>query len=174
MAFFYEICDYLDSNIIGTGTTEVGCLFWDNMKLTATETKDAFYSALNNYIKSATKCTSDEPCNDIYEEKIYTDFWQGCYLDYMTLFFQFWNMMICEPLTGVQTESVLVPLLVGGTTTVDITVDYGDGTFDTNIVEEYEAMSAQFMCCIQNVMTLVMGETFEQSEMPNFDPVTYP
>lgn len=175
MAFFYDICDYLNYDAIGTGTTEVDCTVWDDfIKPTSNETRNAFIKAFSEYVKSATPCTSGETCNEVYDEKIYTDFWQGCYIDYLTQYDRFWNMMICEPLTGVQTNSVTVPRLTGSPISINYNVDYGDGTFDLAIVEEYQTMVAQFMCCIQNVMSLIMGETFEQSEIPNFDPITYP
>jgi hypothetical protein len=175
MAFFYDICDYTNYNIIGSGTTEVDCTVWEDfMVTTSTQTQNAFIKVFNEYIKSATPCTSGETCNDVYDEKIYTDFWQGCYIDYLTQYKRFWNMMICEPLTGIQTESVTVPLLTGGSISVNYNVDYGDGTFDLTIAEEYQTMTAQFMCCIQNVMVLIMGETFEQSTFTEFVQVTYP
>ncbi len=172
---FYKGTEYYKMNNLQIPETIQESYLWEDfMVTTSTQTQNAFIKVFNEYIKSATPCTSGETCNDVYDEKIYTDFWQGCYIDYLTQYKRFWNMMICEPLTGIQTESVTVPLLTGGSISVNYNVDYGDGTFDLTIAEEYQTMTAQFMCCIQNVMVLIMGETFEQSTFTEFVQVTYP
>lgn len=172
MAFFYDNCDYLIGGVIGSGTTEVDCTVWEDfLKITSNATRDAFIKAFIQYVYSATPCTSGETCNDVYDEKIYTDFWQGCYIEYATKYSIFWNMMMCEEnkKIGVITETYGVPTIDGSTLDIDVDVDYGDGTFDLTIAEEYQDMSAQFMCCVQNVMVLIMGEEFEQSNMTEFD-----
>ena len=175
MAFFYDNCDYILYGIIGSGTTEVDCLVWEDFLLTTSNaTRDAFLKALNQYILSTTYCVSGETCETIYNEKIYTDFYQGCYIEYATKYSVFWNMMKCEEnkKIGVITETYGVPTMSGGILDIEVDVDYGDGSFDIVKAEEYQTMCAQFMCCIKNIMVLIMNENFEQSNMPEFNPIT--
>ena len=172
MAFFYDNCDYLSLGIIGTGTTESDCSTWEIMYTTATETKNAFFKAFSNYIDNTSVCISEEPCEPEFEQKIYIDFWEVCYLDYHKKYLVFWNMMICTPQTGVQNETLIIPNISGGQDTLSFTVDYGDGTFDLTIAEEYQVLEAEVMCCVKNVMVLLMDEKFEQSTMPDFNQIT--
>lgn len=175
MAFFYDGCDFIYAGIYGTGTTEVDCLVWGDMWLTAMATRDGFIKALNEYIKSASPCVYGEDCESVFIEKIYTDFWQECYINFIKKFQVFWNMMICEgddKQTGIQTETIGVPTIDGEIIQIEYEVDYGDGSFDITIAEEYQTTEAQFMCCIQNVMVLIMDEQFEQSTMPEFNQIT--
>jgi len=174
MAFFYDNCDYINLGVYGTGTTEVDCVSWEDMSLTANATKDAFLKAFKEYIYASSPCINGEDCESVFIEKIYTDFWQGCFIDFQKKYKVFWNMMICEEnkITGIQNESVNVPTIDGSTITVNYEVDYGDGSFDITIAEEYQTTEAQFMCCVQNIMVLVMDETFEQSTMPEFNQIT--
>ena len=83
-------------------------------------------------------------------------------------------MMFCEEskIIGIQNESVNVPTIDESTITVNYEVDYGDGSFDITIAEEYQTTEAEFMCCVQNVMVLIMDEQFEQSTMPEFNQIT--
>jgi hypothetical protein len=170
----YDICDYINNNIIGTGTTEVSCVIWEEMFGTATATKSAFMKALYDYILSTTMCVSGETCEPIYEQKIYTDFYEGTYLDYHIKFRLFWNMFTCEPLTGVQSEVILIPQFSGGSLPYNYDIDYGTGEFSMTIVEDYQQSEIDLMCTIKNIMVLIMGETFEQSEMTEFLQITYP
>ena len=174
MAFFYDSCDYTNWGVYGTGTTEVDCVIWEDMRITASATRDAFIKALNQYILASSPCVNGEDCESVFIDKIYTDFWQGCYIDFVKKYQVFWNMMICEEnkITGIQNESVNVFTINGGTITVNYEVDYGDGSFDITIAEEYQTTEAEFMCCVQNVMVLIMDEQFEQSTMPEFNQIT--
>ena len=174
MAFFYDNCDYILADVFGTGTTEVDCVIWGDMETTANQTKDAFLKALKEYILAASPCVNGEDCESVFIEKIYTDFYQGCYIDFLKKYAVFWNMMRCEEnkITGILTESTNVPTIDGIKITIEYVVDYGDGSFDITIAEEYQTTEAQFMCCIQNVMVLIMDETFQQSTMPEFNQIT--
>jgi hypothetical protein len=168
MGFFYDNCDYLNYGIIGVGTTESNCTTWEDMYTTATATKNAFFKAFSNYIDMTSVCISGEVCEPEFEQKIYIDFWKVCYLDYHKKYLVFWNMMTCTPQTGVQNETLGVPNISGGEDTLSFTVDYGDGTFDLTIAEEYQTLEAELMCCVKNVMVLLMGETFDDSTMSQF------
>jgi hypothetical protein len=174
MAFFYDNCDYIFAGVFGTGTTEVDCVAWEDMESTANQTKDAFLASLDGYILAASPCVHGEDCESVFIEKIYTDFYQGCYIDFLSKYSVFWNMMRCDEnkITGVLTESTIVPTIDGSATTIEYVVDYGDGSFDITIAEEYQTTEAQFMCCIQNIMVLLMNESFEQSTMPDFNQIT--
>jgi hypothetical protein len=174
MGFFYDNCDYINLGVFGTGTTEVDCVSWGVMKTDADATKNAFIKAFKEYIYASSPCINGEECESVFDEKIYNDFWQGCYIDFLKKYQVFWNMMICEgdKITGVQTEYVDVPTIDSSTVTVEYEVDYGDGSFDITIAEEYQTTEAQFMCCVQNIMVLVMDETFEQSTIPGFNQIT--
>jgi len=174
MAFFYDNCDFFNSGVFGTGTTEADCVTWEDMSSTANQTRDAFLKALSQYIFAASPCVNGEECESVFDEKIYNDFWQGCYIDFLKKYQVFWNMMICEEnkITGIQNESVNVPTIDESTITVNYEVDYGDGSFDITIAEEYQTTEAEFMCCVQNVMVLIMDEQFEQSTIPNFNQIT--
>ena len=83
-------------------------------------------------------------------------------------------MMLCEEnkQTGIQTETIGVPTIGGEFIQIEYEVDYGDGSFDITIAEDYQTTEAEFMCCVQNVMVLIMNETFEQSTMPEFNQIT--
>ena len=174
MAFFYDNCDYSNLGIYGTGTTEVDCVTWEDMSSLANQTTNAFFKALNQTIIAASPCVYGEDCESVFDEKIYTDFWRGCYVNFIKKSLVFWNMMRCEEnkLTGVQTDSVGLPTIEGGYDIVEFEVDYGDGGFDITIAEEYQTTEAEFMCCVQNVMVLIMDEQFEQSTMPEFNQIT--
>ena len=174
MGFFYDNCDYLLLGVFGTGTTEVDCMTWETMKITANATKDAFLISLNDYIIAASPCVHDEDCESTFIEKIYIDFYQGCYIEFLKKYLVFWNMMMCEEnkTTGVQTVFTDVPTIDGSLVTIEYEVDYGDGGFNMLIAEEYQTMEAQFMCCIQNIMVLLMNETFEGSTMSDFNQIT--
>jgi hypothetical protein len=176
MAFFYDNCDYTNfwGGVFGTGTTEVDCVIWENMEFEANQSKDIFIASLDGYILAASPCVHGEDCESVFIEKIYTDFYQGCYIDFLAKYSVFWNMMRCDEnkITGVLTESTNVPTIDGSTTTIEYVVDYGDGSFDITIAEEYQTTEAQFMCCIQNIMVLLMNESFEQSTMPDFNQIT--
>lgn len=167
-----DICDYLNGNIIGTGTTESDCTTWGDIYLYANNSKNAFIQALKQFIYAATPCTSGETCGEVYQEKIYQDFWEGCFIDYHKKFQVFFNMMQCSPQTGVQNESINLPTSGGTMVSYNYTVDYGDGSFDLTIAEEYQTMEAEFMCCIKNIMVLIMGETFEGTSYVNFNYIT--
>lgn len=173
MAFFFDNCDFINSGVYGTGTTEANCITWEDMEIIAFQTRTAFIKALNQTIIAASPCVYGEDCEPVFDEKIYTDFWQGCYIDLYTKSLVFWNMMRCEEnkLTGIQTDSVTVPS-IDGYVEVEYEVDYGDGSFDMTIAEEYQTTEAEFMCCVQNVMVLIMDEQFEQSTMPEFNQIT--
>ena len=175
MAFFYDSCDYTNWGVYGTGTTEVDCVIWEDMRITASATRDAFIKALNQYILASSPCVYGEDCESVFNEKIYTDFWQGCYIDFFNKYLLFWNMMICDgedKKTGIVTEMIGVPTMGGGFIDIESEVDYGDGSFDITIAEDYQTTEAEFMCCIQNIMVLVMDEQFEQSTMPEFNQIT--
>jgi hypothetical protein len=174
MAFFYDGCDFINSGIYGTGTTEADCITWEDLNITANQTRNAFLKALNEYIKSASPCVNGEDCESVFIEKIYTDFWEGCYIDFQKKYQVFWNMMFCEEnkQTGIQTETIGVPTIDGEFIQIEYEVDYGDGSFDMTIAEEYQTTEAEFMCCIQNVMVLIMDEQFEQSTMTEFNQIT--
>ena len=174
MGFFYDNCDYLLLGVFGTGTTEVDCMTWETMKITANATKDAFLISLNDYIIAASPCVHGEDCESTFIEKIYIDFYQGCYIEFLKKYLVFWNMMMCEEnkTTGVQTVFTDVPTIDGSLVTIEYEVDYGDGGFNMSIAEEYQTMEAQFMCCIQNIMVLLMNETFEGSTMSDFNQIT--
>lgn len=175
MAFFYDGCDFINSGVYGTGTTEANCITWEDMWSIAKATRDAFIKALNEYILASSPCVYGEDCESVFNEKIYTDFWQGCYVDFYIQFLLFWNMMICDgedKKTGVVTEIISVPTIDGDRLDIEIEVDYGDGSFDITIAEEYQTTEAEFMCCVQNVMVLIMDEQFEQSTMPEFNQIT--
>ena len=167
-----DICDYLNGNIIGAGTTESDCTTWGDIYLYANNSKNAFIQALKQFINAATPCTSGETCGEVYQEKIYQDFWEGCFIDYHKKFQVFFNMMQCSPQTGVQNESINLPTSGGTMVSYNYTVDYGDGIFDLTIAEEYQTMEAEFMCCIKNIMVLIMGETFEGTSYVNFNYIT--
>lgn len=173
MGFFYDNCDLYNMGVFGSGTTEISCLSWEELEITAIQTRDAFLKSLNLAIIAASPCVYGEECESVFDEKIYTDFWRGCYLNFLKKFLVFWNMMRCEEnkMTGVQTESVGLPIIEGGYDEVEFEVDYGDGSFDITIAEEYQTTEAEFMCCVQNVMVLIMDEQFEQSTMPEFIPI---
>ena len=81
-------------------------------------------------------------------------------------------MMQCSPQTGIQNESINLPTSGGTMVSYNYTVDYGDGSFDLTIAEEYQTMEAEFMCCIKNIMVLIMGETFEGTSYVNFNYIT--
>jgi hypothetical protein len=83
-------------------------------------------------------------------------------------------MFTCEPLTGVQSEVILIPQFSGGSLPYNYDIDYGTGEFSMTIVEDYQQSEIDLMCTIKNIMVLIMGETFEQSEMTEFLQITYP
>lgn len=168
MPFFYDNCNYLSADIIGTGTTESDCLTWGVMFSTAEETKDAFFKAFQDYIIAGSVCVSGEPCEPEFEQKIYNDFYSVIYLNYHQKYLVFWNMMMCTPQTGIQNETLSIPNINGGTDILNFTVDYGDGSFDITIAEDYQTSEAELMCGIKNVMSLLMGETFDDSTMTQF------
>lgn len=170
----YDICEYITYGVIGTGTTEQNCDDFADLRGTAIESRNSFIRSLKDYLLSTTLCVSDETCETIYQQKIYEDFFGGVYLEYQIKFNLFWNMFECDPLIGVQTESIQIPTYGGGSYLHEYDIDYGNGEFDILIVEEYQQMSIDFMCAIKNIMVLVMGETFDQSSMTNFQQITYP
>lgn len=174
MAFFYDNCDFFNDGVYGTGTTELDCETWEYVGSIANQTTNAFLKAFSEYIFAASPCVNGEDCESVFIEKIYTDFWQGCYIDFLKKYKVFWNMMFCEEskIIGIQNESVNVPTIDESTITVNYEVDYGDGSFDITIAEEYQTTEAEFMCCVQNVMVLIMDEQFEQSTMPEFNQIT--
>ena len=175
MAFFYDSCDYINSGIFGTGTTEASCSDWEDMWETAKATRDAFIKALSQYIVESSPCVYGEDCESVFNEKIYTDFWQGCYINFFNKFLLFWNMMICDgedKKTGIVTEMIGVPTIDGEILEIEFEVDYGDGSFDITIAEDYQTTQAEFMCCVQNIMVLVMDEQFEQSTITEFNQIT--
>lgn len=168
MGFFYDNCEYLNYGIIGVGTTESDCSTWEFMYNTATATKNAFFKAFNAYVMASSECVLGEVCEPAFEQKIYNDFYSICYLNYHKKYLVFWNMMICTPQTGIQNETLSIPNISGGVDTLNFTVDYGDGSFDLTIAEEYQTLEAELMCCIKNVMVLLMGETFDDSTLSQF------
>jgi hypothetical protein len=171
MAFFYDICDYLNNNVIGSGTTEVDCTEWGDMFLFADATRGAFINSFKGYVYGSSPCISGETCSSVFDTKIYTDFFRGTYIDYYKKFLVFWNMMMCSPVTGVQSESLTLPKIDGTSEVVSFDVDYGDGSFSPTIVREYQALSVTLECEIKNIMVLVMNETFQQSTLTDFYPI---
>lgn len=171
MAFFYDNCDYLSLGIIGVGTTESNCTTWEDMYTTANATKAAFFKAFNEYVNHSSKCVLGEVCESEFEQKIYNDFYRVCYLNYHKKYLVFWNMMICTPQTGIQNEMLSIPNINGGVDILNFTVDYGDGSFDLTIAEDYQTLEAELMCGIKNVMVLIMGETFDDSTFTQFNQI---
>jgi len=175
MAFFFDICDYLGSNMIGVDTIEANCVNFEDMASTARETRNAYVKALNQYIKSVTTCDVDGTCDSIIQEKIYTDFWQGTFIDFYTKFDIFWNMLFCDGIdkkTGLEYQSMRLPTIGGGDDIdFDYVVDYGDGSFNMSNVIAYQDSMVKFMCDIKNIMVLIMGETFEETTFTEFYPI---
>jgi hypothetical protein len=64
--------------------------------------------------------------------------------------------------------SIDVPTIDGGLESINYVNDYGDGTFNTSIVNDYQDSLVKLMCDIKNIMVLLMDETFEQSTFTEF------
>ena len=171
MAFFFDICDFTNTNIIGENTVEVDCLTWEDMQQTSLQTSNVYFKNFNDYISTTIPCIMDTPCESIIQEKVFIDFYQETYIDFLSKSEVFWNMFVCSPLTGTENMSTNVPIIDGDTELINYVNDYGDGTFNTSIVNDYQDSLVKLMCDIKNIMVLLMDETFEQSTFTEFYPI---
>ena len=171
MAFFFDICDDLNSNVFGEGTIEVSCSVWEDLETTTIASRNLYLNNFRNYIFSTIPCIIGTPCESIIQEKVFIDFYQGTLIDFWSKFEVFWNMFVCSPLTGTENMSISVPKIDGDTELINYVNDYGDGTFNTSIVNDYQDSLVKLTCDIKNIMVLLMDETFEQSTFTEFYPI---
>jgi hypothetical protein len=137
----FDLEDYITGGVIGPNDGCLPCETYEDMRVTASQTRDAYFKSLTEWYEASTCCLSpNDPCLGEIQARWSNlgigDPPSNLYAQFLNIWEKFWDSLKC------------------------------DGTFSDDICNQYRKIMVDLKCLLKELLRLVDGDYLNNTPIP--------